>query len=54
LWQSYHRSKCAARYNREFVGIDTDKKDIDELAIPRIHDELRHKKHNSVLEMTLI
>jgi len=33
----------AVRYNREFVGIDSEKEYLDKLAIPRIKDEISRK-----------
>jgi len=34
----------AVRYRRKFIGIDFEKKHLDELAIPRLKDEIREKK----------
>ncbi len=41
---------AAIRYNRKFIGIDLEKEYLDELAIPRIKDELVRK--NSPLSNT--
>jgi len=33
----------AVRYNRKFIGIDSEKKYLDELAIPRLKDEINQR-----------
>jgi len=38
----------AIRHNRKFIGIDSEKKYLDELAKPRILDEIRFKRQSSV------
>jgi len=40
----------AIRYKRKFVGIDSDKKYLDELAIPRLKDEISKKRQGHIFQ----
>ena len=40
----------AIRYKRKFVGIDSERKYLDELAIPRLNDEIRKKKQGHIFD----
>ena len=44
----------AIRYNRKFVGIDSEKKYLDDLTIPRLKDELSLKSQDSFLYTTRV
>ncbi len=41
----------AIRYKRKFVGVDSEKKYLDELAIPRLKDEIRKRKQRVLLNV---
>jgi len=40
----------AIRHKRKFVGIDSEKKYLDELAIPRLKDEIRKKRQGHIFD----
>ncbi len=44
----------AIRYKRKFVGIDSEKEYLDELAIPRLRDEIRLQRQQTLLNIVSV